>query len=104
MSKMRLALALTAALCVGAVGDAHAWVQFCNGTNATIWTTYSWYQPACVAEDGSTWEKAGWWSLAPGQSGCPGRRPGLPQIRTCRFPASGSSSTGSLRTVKRRQP
>jgi len=67
MSKITLVLALTMALCVGVVGDAHAWVQFCNSTNVTIWTTYEWYQPSCVAEDGSSWEKKGWWSLTPGQ-------------------------------------
>ena len=65
MLKMKLALAV--ALCVAATGKAHAWVQFCNGTNATIWTSYSWFAPSCVAEDGSTWDKAGWWSLTPGQ-------------------------------------
>ena len=67
MLKLKLTLALTMALCLGAASKAHAWVQFCNGTNATIWTTYSWFAPACVAQDGSSWEKAGWWSLTPGQ-------------------------------------
>lgn len=67
MWKMKLALALTLVLGTGFVTKAHAWVQFCNSTNATIWTAYSWYQPACVSWDGSTWEKMGWWSLAPGQ-------------------------------------
>jgi uncharacterized membrane protein len=67
MLKMKLALAATAALCITAAGKAHAWVQFCNATNVTIWTSYSWYAPSCAAEDGSLWEKAGWWSLTPGQ-------------------------------------
>ena len=67
MLKIKLVLALTVVLYVGATGKAHAWVQFCNSTDVTIWTVYSWYAPSCVPEDGSSWEKAGWWSLTPGQ-------------------------------------
>jgi len=62
-----LLAALCALVCLGGATKAHAWVQFCNGTDVTIWTTYEWYAPSCAAEDGSSWEKKGWWSLTPGQ-------------------------------------
>jgi uncharacterized membrane protein len=67
MTTRKLAMAVTVAAGLGITGPAHAWVQFCNGTSVTIWTAYSWYNPGCVAEDGSSWSKAGWWDLAPGQ-------------------------------------
>ena len=67
MLKVKLAMVVSAALSMMAVGKAHAWVQFCNGTDVTIWTSYEWYAPSCSGEDGSVWEKAGWWQLTPGQ-------------------------------------
>ena len=67
MTKSKLALALIAAMSLGIAGRAHAWVQFCNGTDVTISTTYERYDASCAAEDGSVWKKAGWWTLAPGQ-------------------------------------
>ncbi|MBU8900329.1 hypothetical protein DRW03_27460 [Corallococcus sp. H22C18031201] len=62
-------LMVVGAVLLGVVSapEARAWVQFCNGTNVTLWTAYSWYAPGCLVEDGSTWEKQGWWSLTPGQ-------------------------------------
>ena len=67
MSRIKIALPLAIALCAGVVRDARAWVQFCNGTDVTIWTAYSWYDASCVPEDGSTWAKEGWWELSPGE-------------------------------------
>src|ERR1700733_15856375 len=67
MSKVKLGMVIGAALSVTAVGKADAWVQFCNGTDVTIWTAYEWFAPSCSAEDGSVWEKEGWWGLTPGQ-------------------------------------
>ena len=67
MSMRNLAMAFAAAVGLGISGPAHAWVQFCNGTSVTIWTAYSWRDTGCVPEDGSSWRKAGWWMLTPGQ-------------------------------------
>jgi uncharacterized membrane protein len=67
MPKMKLALAVSAIMGLTTASKAFAWVQFCNSTNVTIWTTYSWHNPSCSAVDGSVWEKQGWWSLTPGE-------------------------------------
>jgi len=67
MLKMKLALAMSTVLGLTTASKAFAWMQFCNSTAETIWTTYSWYNPSCSGEDGSVWEKQGWWSLTPGQ-------------------------------------
>jgi uncharacterized membrane protein len=67
MSTRKLMMAWGAVAGLGIAAPAQAWVQFCNGTSATIWTAYSWYAPGCIPEDGSSWVKKGWWSLAPGQ-------------------------------------
>ena len=67
MLKVKLAMMVSVAMSVMAVGKADAWVQFCNGTDVTISTSYEWYAPSCSAEDGSVWNKRGWWNLAPGQ-------------------------------------
>jgi uncharacterized membrane protein len=58
---------VTLAVGLGTAAPAHAWMQFCNGTSAAIWTTYEWYAPSCASEDGSVWQKRGWWSLNPGE-------------------------------------
>lgn len=67
MAKIKIALAMAAALGLGAAGEAHAWVQYCNGVNVTIWTAYEHFAPSCVSSDGSSWRKAGWWGLLPGE-------------------------------------
>lgn len=67
MTTKKLMMAMGAMAGLGFAMPAHAWVQFCNGTSATIYTAYSWYQPSCASSDGSVWAKRGWWSLTPGQ-------------------------------------
>ncbi|MFY2559738.1 DUF1036 domain-containing protein [Corallococcus terminator] len=67
MSKRKAAMALAAAVGLGSAGQAHAWMQFCNATSATIWTAHSTYDSSCVPVDGSTWRNVGWWGLTPGQ-------------------------------------
>lgn len=79
MSIQKFAAALALALGLGTAGPAHAWMQYCNATSVTIYTTYEWSAPACASEDGSVWRKKGWWSLNPGEckivygSSLPGR-------------------------------
>ncbi|WP_140789009.1 DUF1036 domain-containing protein [Myxococcus xanthus] len=67
MSMKKIAIPLVTAAVLGAAGDAHAYLQFCNLTNVNIWTAYSRLDPGCIPMDGSTWRNSGWWELTPGQ-------------------------------------
>lgn len=49
---------------VGAARPAEASMKYCNGTNTTIWTLFSWWS-GCT--EGTGWSIAGWWQLSPGQ-------------------------------------
>ncbi|RYZ39230.1 MAG: DUF1036 domain-containing protein [Myxococcaceae bacterium] len=67
MSNQKFAAAMALALGLGISGQAHAWMQYCNGTSLTLWTTYQWYAPSCDPTGGNPWQKQGWWSLNPGE-------------------------------------
>jgi uncharacterized membrane protein len=61
----RIVLALVALAVLLPTAKAHAWLQFCNRTNSTVWVDYAKWTPDCEGRPG--WNSRGWWQLAPNE-------------------------------------
>lgn len=66
--KMRIVAAGLTAAAAGLIGsrDAHAWLQFCNGTSDTVNVAISFHDPYTCGALGD-WRDKGWWVMSPGE-------------------------------------